>query len=37
MKKELIEILFEDVDEEVLDKMPEWFRILKETYEDRNE
>lgn len=32
MKKELVKILVEDVDEEILDRMPEWFRVLKEAY-----
>jgi len=32
MKKELFEILVEDVDENVLNKMPEWFRTLRKTY-----
>jgi len=35
MKKELFEILVEDVDENVLNKMPEWFRILRETFQDK--
>lgn len=36
MKKELIKILVEDIDEKVLEKMPEWFKILRKAYEDSN-
>jgi len=25
-------ILVEDIDEEILERMPEWFRFLRETY-----
>jgi len=32
MDKEIERILLEDVDEEVLEKMPEWFRVLKRSY-----
>jgi hypothetical protein len=33
MGREIERILLEDVDEEVLSKMPEWFRVLKRSYE----
>jgi len=33
MDKEIKRILLEDIDEEVLSKMPEWFRLLKRSYE----
>ena len=32
MKKELFKILVDDVDEEILEKMPEWFKILRSSY-----
>ncbi|MEM5834862.1 MAG: hypothetical protein QXQ69_03385 [Candidatus Aenigmatarchaeota archaeon] len=32
MKKEIKRILLEDLDEEILEKMPEWFRILRDKY-----
>jgi len=34
MQKELKRILIEDMDEDVLKRMPEWFRILREAYLD---
>jgi len=33
MKKEIKRILLEDIDEEILEKMPEWFKVLKRAYE----
>jgi hypothetical protein len=33
MDKEIKRILLEDIDEEVLSKMPEWFRLLRKAYE----
>jgi hypothetical protein len=33
MDREIKRILLEDIDEEVLSKMPEWFRVLKRSYE----
>ena len=30
MKKEIIELFVEDIDVEILKRMPEWFRVLKE-------
>ena len=33
MDKEIKRILLEDIDEEILEKMPEWFRLLKRSYE----
>ena len=33
MKEDLTRILYEDLDEEVLERMPEWFRALKEAHE----
>jgi len=37
MKKEdLTCILTEEIDEEILSKMPEWFRILREEYKKKN-
>lgn len=35
MKEDVIDILIEDMDEEILARMPEWFRILRRTYEKR--
>jgi len=35
MEKELLEILVENIDEEILDKMPEWFKVLKNAYRDK--
>lgn len=32
MKEELIKILVEDVDEKILDRMPEWIKILRDAY-----
>lgn len=32
MNKGIKRILLEDLDEEVLEKMPEWFRILRDKY-----
>ena len=32
MDKEIKRILLEDIDEEVLEKMPEWFKILRDRY-----
>jgi hypothetical protein len=32
MGREIKRILVEDIDEEILDKMPEWFRILRNKY-----
>ena len=29
---DLVSILYEDLDEEVLDKMPEWFKVLRESW-----
>lgn len=34
-KKDLLEILDEDIDEEVLARMPEWFKKLREEYRKR--
>jgi len=28
----LIDVLFEEIDEEVLARMPEWFKVLREAY-----
>jgi hypothetical protein len=33
--KDAISVLLEDIDEEVLERMPEWFRKLKDSYERR--
>jgi len=33
MDKEIKQILLEDIDQEILEKMPEWFRLLKRSYE----
>jgi hypothetical protein len=33
MDREIKRILLEDIDEEVLSKMPEWFRLLRRAYE----
>jgi hypothetical protein len=32
MGREIKRILVEDIDQEILDKMPEWFRILRDNY-----
>lgn len=32
MSDDELSILKEDIDEEVLSRMPEWFRILRENY-----
>jgi hypothetical protein len=32
MGREIKRILVEDIDQEILDKMPEWFRILRDKY-----
>jgi len=32
---EIIEILTEDIEEEILDKMPEWFKVLRTYYSKR--
>jgi len=32
MGSEIKRILVEDIDQEILDKMPEWFRILRDKY-----
>jgi len=31
-KNNLKRILIEDIDEEILKKMPEWFRVLRDAY-----
>jgi hypothetical protein len=33
MGREIERILLGDIDEELLEKMPEWFRVLKRAYE----
>jgi len=35
MNGEITEILTEELDEEILERMPEWFRILREVYKKR--
>jgi len=32
MKKDLLNILTEEIDEEVLERMPEWFKRLRSAY-----
>jgi len=32
MREDLTRILCEDLDEEILDKMPEWFKVLRQAY-----
>ena len=32
MDKEIERILLEDIDEEILEKMPGWFKILRDRY-----
>lgn len=32
MRKNVFEILLEDLDEEVLERLPKWFRVLRTTY-----
>ena len=29
-------ILTEEIDEEILERMPEWFRILRKAYEEKS-
>ena len=36
MSREIKRILLEDIDEEILEKMPEWFRILRNKYKLNN-
>jgi len=36
MGREIERILLEDIDEEILEKMPEWFRILRNKYKLNN-
>jgi hypothetical protein len=36
MKNDLIKILIDELDEEFLVRMPEWFRILREVYRKRH-
>jgi len=33
---EVIEILSENIEKEILERMPEWFRVLKDYYSRRN-
>jgi len=35
MDNEVKRILLEDIDEEILEKMPEWFRVLRRAYKKR--
>jgi hypothetical protein len=35
MDKEIKQILLEDIDEELLEKMPEWFKLLRENFRAR--
>jgi len=30
MRNDLIKVLIDDLDEEILDRMPEWFKILRD-------
>jgi len=32
MDREIKRILLEDIDEEILEKMPEWFKVLRDKY-----
>jgi hypothetical protein len=32
MDREIERLLLEEIDEKVLEKMPEWFKVLKEKY-----
>ena len=32
---DLARILVESIDEEILSKMPDWFKILREAYEEK--
>jgi hypothetical protein len=32
MKKDFIKILVDDLDEEILKRMPKWFKILRDAY-----
>lgn len=33
--EKVLEILEEEIDEEILERMPEWFRVLRKAYEER--
>jgi hypothetical protein len=33
--KDLISVLIEEIDEEILSKMPAWFKVLRKAYQDR--
>lgn len=35
-KQSLIEVLVEDVDEDILNKITEWFRVLRDAYQNRD-
>ena len=37
MKRELVEILVEDLDADALSRMPEWFKLLREAYQEKIE
>lgn len=34
-KEDLRNILVEDIDEEILERMPEWFKVLRKAYAKR--
>jgi hypothetical protein len=35
MDREIERVLLEDIGEEILEKMPEWFKVLKRAYKGR--
>lgn len=35
MKKDLTSVLTEEMDEEILKRMPEWFKVLRKAYEEK--
>jgi len=35
MKREMLRVLLEEINEEILERMPEWFRVLRDAYEEK--
>jgi hypothetical protein len=33
--KDLVSVLIEEIDREILSKMPVWFKVLRKAYQDR--
>jgi len=34
-RDDLISVLTEEIEEEILERMPEWFKVLREAYEEK--